>query len=67
MTYPPCVLTHNPLAFKLAFHKEQIYKCLFGNVKCDATISKIELNFLVGYSIDPSAGIFFMCKKVRQN
>ena len=26
MTYPPCILTHNPLAFKLA--EEQIYKCL---------------------------------------
>ena len=44
MTYPPCILIHNPLAFKLAFHDEQIYKCLFGNIKYDATISKIELN-----------------------
>ena len=25
MTYPPCILIHNPLAFKLAFHEEQIY------------------------------------------
>ena len=44
MTYPPCLLIHNPLAFKLAFHKEQIYECLFGNIKYDATISKIELS-----------------------
>ena len=32
MTYPPCILIHNPLVFKLAFHEEQIYKCLFGNI-----------------------------------
>ena len=44
MTYPPCILIHNPLAFKLAFHKEQIYKCLCRNIKYDATISKIELS-----------------------
>ena len=25
---PPCILTHNPLAFWLAFHEEQIYKRL---------------------------------------
>ena len=43
MTYPPCILIHNPLAFKLAAHEEQIYKCLFGNIKYDATITKIEL------------------------
>ena len=34
---------HNPLAFKIAFYEEQIYRCLFGNIKYDATISKIEL------------------------
>ena len=28
MTYLPCILTHNPLAFKLAFHEEKMYKCL---------------------------------------
>ena len=44
MTFPPCILIHSPLAFKLAFHEEQIYKCLFGNTKYDATISKIELS-----------------------
>ena len=44
MTYPPCILTHNPLAFKLAFYEEQIYKCLFGNIKNDATTFKIELS-----------------------
>ena len=44
MTYPPCILIHNPLAFKLAVHEEQIYKCLFGNIKYDATITKIELS-----------------------
>ena len=44
MTYPPCILIHNPLAFKLAAHEEQIYKCLFGNIKYDATITKIELS-----------------------
>ena len=44
MTYPPCILTHKPLAFKLAVHEEQIYKCLFGNIKYDATITKIELS-----------------------
>ena len=35
---------YNPLAFKLAFHEEQIYKCLFENIKYDATISKIEMS-----------------------
>ena len=35
---------NNPLAFKLAFHEEQIYKCLFGNINYDSTISKIELS-----------------------
>ena len=44
MTYLPCILMPNPLAFKLAFHEEQIYRCLFGNIKYDATISKIELS-----------------------
>ena len=46
MTYSPCILIHNPLAFKLAVHEEQIYKCLFGNIKYDATctISEIELS-----------------------
>ena len=28
MTYSPCILIHNPLAFQLAFHKEKIHKCL---------------------------------------
>ena len=44
VTYPTCILMHNPLAFKLAFHEEQIYKYLVGNIKYDATISKIELS-----------------------
>ena len=45
MTYTPCILTHNSLAFKLAVHEEQIYKCLFvGNIKYHATITKIELS-----------------------
>ena len=38
----PCILTHNSLAFKFTFYEKQIYKCLFGNIKYDATISKIE-------------------------
>ena len=50
MTYPPYISIHNPLAFKLAVHEEQIYKCLFGNIKYDATISKTELSS-TGFSI----------------
>ena len=37
LTYPPCILIHNPLAFKLAVHEEQIYKCLFGNITIKIT------------------------------
>ena len=28
MTYSPCMLIHNPLAFQLAFQKEKNRKCL---------------------------------------
>ena len=35
MTYSPCILIHNPLAFQLAFR---------GNIKHDAIITKIELS-----------------------
>ena len=35
---------HNPLAFSLTFHEEQIYKCLFGNIEHNATISEIKLS-----------------------
>ena len=31
-------------------YEEQIYKCLFGNIKCDATITKIKLGSVFFYA-----------------
>ena len=56
MTYPPCILIHNPLAFQLAVHKEKIHKCL-SEIKHDAIITKIKLSSV---SFAPHSRIFLV-------
>ena len=47
MTYSPCILIHNPLAYQLAFHKEKIHKCLLEILtNHHAIITKIKLSYI---------------------
>ena len=61
MTYPPCILIHNPLAFQLAVHKEKLRKnsqMFIGNIKQDAKIiTKIKLSSV---SFAPHSRIFLV-------
>jgi len=43
VTYSPCILIHNPLAFQLAFHKEKIHKCLLEIL--NTTLQLLKLNW----------------------